>query len=222
MNDLKLINIEAVDIPDAWFQCLYHILDYGFKYTINQGSFAGDTRFEYDWVTVYIKYPYNEPWDTMLPQIPPHLSIPNPVERGYVEQYLPYLMTDYKEPEESYTYGSRLCHQIEHIIELLKKTPQTNQAVLQIASLNDYLLDDPPCLRMIDCRVKDNQLIFYPILRSWDLWSGFPANLAGIAVLQKYMSDSIGINNGPIICSSKGLHIYSYVEELVKIRTNKK
>jgi len=35
------------------------------------------------------------------------------------------------------------------------------------------------------------------------------------------MADEIGINVGEIIASSKGLHIYKYVEELVKIRTNK-
>ncbi|MDY7032918.1 MAG: thymidylate synthase, partial [Thermodesulfobacteriota bacterium] len=70
----------------------------------------------------------------------------------------------------------------------------------------------------IDMRIKDEILFFYPYFRSWDLWGGFPANLAAIAVLQKYMADEIGIENGPIIASSKGLHIYGYVEELAKIR----
>ena len=70
-------------------------------------------------------------------------------------------------------------------------------------------------------RIKDNTLIFFPYFRSWDLWGGFPANLAGISVLQKYMADEIGVNSGSIIASSKGLHLYGYVEELAKIRANK-
>lgn len=218
-DDLNVVNIRAVDIPDAWFQCVYHIMDYGFSYIIEQGSFVGETRFEYDWITIHIKYPYNEPWDTMLPGVPAHLSIPNPVDNGYVEQYLPYLMTDHKEPDEDYTYGERITKQIDPIIELLQKTPKTNQAVLQVAQPDDYLLKDPPCLRHIDCRVKNDKLVFYPYFRSWDLWGGFPANLAGIAVLQKYMADCIGINVGSMVCASKGLHIYGYAEELVKIRT---
>ena len=45
------------------------------------------------------------------------------------------------------------------------------------------------------------ELHFFPYFRSWDLFAGFPANLAGIAVLQKYMADEIGIKSGPIIAS---------------------
>jgi len=67
-------------------------------------------------------------------------------------------------------------------------------------------------------RIKYRKLVFYPYFRSWDLWGGFPANLAAIAVLQKYMADEIGIESGPMLASSKGLHLYKYVEELAKIR----
>ena len=69
--------------------------------------------------------------------------------------------------------------------------------------------------------IEHKELIFYPYFRSWDLWGGFPANLAAIAVLQKYMADEIGVEAGPIIASSKGLHLYGYVEELAKLRCNK-
>jgi len=139
----------------------------------------------------------------------------------YIEQYLPYLMTAHIEPGEQYTYGSRIHDQIAYWTDVFKKTPNTNQAVLQVARPEDYQLDDPPCLRQIDMRIKDDVLLFYPYFRSWDLWAGFPANLAGIAVMQKTMADDIGIAPGPIIASSKGLHIYGYVEELAKLRTGK-
>ncbi len=236
----KNVFIEGVDIPDAWHQCVNSIFDNGFKYTIEQGSYVGETRLEFDNITILIKKPYSEPYDLMLPQIPQHFNIPNPVENGYVEQYLPYLMTGHKEPGEQYTYGSRLNEslhifnsntgelinrqlggQIDHMLTLLTMTPNTNQAILQIGQPSDCLLDDPCCLRHIDMRVKYNQLIFYPYFRSWDLWGGMPANLAGIAVLQKYMADEIGVESGPICASSKGLHLYKYVEELAKLRVGK-
>ncbi|MGM0454312.1 MAG: thymidylate synthase [Thermodesulfobacteriota bacterium] len=216
-----MTKIDAVDIQDAWFQCIAAILNDGFKYEVEQGSFVGQTRLEFDHIVVHIKFPYSEPYDTMLPHIPPHLNIPNPVANGYVEQYLPYLMTDHIEPTEQYTYGSRIAPQIPHWVDMLQKTPRTNQAVLQVARHDDYKLEDPPCLRHIDMRIKENTLIFYPYFRSWDLWGGFPANLAGIAVLQKTMADEIGVASGPIVASSKGLHIYGYVEELARIRTGK-
>lgn len=244
--NLKPIYIEAVDIPDAWFQCVSSVIDNGNKYVVEHGSFIGQTRLEFDWITVYIKKPFQTTldgsYDAMLPQIPEHLNIPNPVTEGYIEEYVPYLMTDTIKPDEQYTYGSRMIaaeeiavytadvnkkvyyshyDQIRYWIEIFKKTPNTNQAVLQVADPLDFLLTDPPCLRHIDMRIKDNQLIFYPYFRSWDLWGGFPANLAGIAVMQKDMADRIGVQTGPIIASSKGLHLYGYVEELAKIRANK-
>lgn len=215
---MKIINIEAVTIPDAWFQCIDNILEHGFKYEIQKGSYEGQTRLEFDFVTIHIKKPYAEPYNSMLPEIPSHFNIPNPVEKEYVEQYLPYLMTNHIESGEQYTYGSRIYEQISHWVEVLKKTPNTNQAILQVGMPMDYELADPPCLRHIDMRIKDNKLIYYPYFRSWDCWSGFPANLAGIAVLQKTMADEIDVESGPIIVSSKGLHLYGYVEELAKLR----
>lgn len=220
--DLKITTIEATDIQDAWFQCIAAALDRGFKYEIQHGSFVGQTRLELDFVTVYIRHPYNHPYDLMLPQIPVHLNIPNPVENGYVEQYLPYLMTPNKEENEDYTYGNRIHSQLQLMIDLLIATPNTNQAILQVANDYDWIFKDPPCLRHIDMRVKDGTLIFYPYFRSWDLWGGFPANLAALAVLQNYMADSIGVMTGPMIASSKGLHIYGYVEELAKLRRGRK
>lgn len=253
MNPLKVNNyIEARDIPDAWFQAVNMVQDVGHKYVVQQGSYVGQTRMEFSWITIYIKFPYAEPWDQMLPDIPQHLGIPNPVASGYLGDYVPYLMSPHKQLWESYTYGQRMTssrvphailqgwamdkenyfedltfakwikemhlNQIHRFIELLKETPNTNQAILQVGQPTDCLLKDPPCLRQIDMKVMDGELIFYPYFRSWDLWGGFPANLGGIAILQKYMADEIGIKNGPIIASSKGLHLYGYVEELAKLR----
>ena len=222
---LPITYIEARDIPDAWFQCVNKVQEVGFKYVIQHGSYVGQTRLEFDWITVQITHPYAEPYDIMLPDIPQNLGIPNPVEPGYVERYLPYLMDGSLRPDEQYTYGQRMVNcgrdQIMHFISVLRKTPNTNQAILQVAQPTDCTLVDPPCLRHIDMRIKDSQLIFYPYFRSWDLWGGFPANLAGIAVLQKFIADEVGVSTGPIIASSKGLHLYGYVETLAKLRCGK-
>lgn len=220
-SERNLINpvfIAARDIPDAWFQCLYEILRKSSRYTIQRGSYEGQVRLEFDFITVQVNNAYAEPYDTMLPEIPPALGLPNPVAAGYIEQYLPYLLTDYVEPGEQYTYGSRIVDQAEYWAIVLRETPNTNQAVLQIARPEDHKLSDPPCLRHIDMRIKNGRLVFFPYFRSWDLWGGFPANLAGIAVLQKTMADEIGVGVGPIIASSKGLHLYGYAEDLAKIR----
>ncbi len=236
---IQPVFIKARDIPDAWFQCVNQVQEVGFRYEIQQGSYVGQTRLEFDWITIQIDYPYSEPYDTMLPEIPQHLGIPNPVANGYIDQYLPYLMTGEKQEGEDYTYGQRLIsavlykygdewikrlrniNQVDRFVELFKETPNTNQAILQIAEPMDCVLKDPPCLRHIDMRVKDGALIFYPYFRSWDLWGGFPANLAAITILQHYMATMINVDIGPMVASSKGLHLYGYVEELAKVRCAK-
>jgi len=215
---MKIVEVTCRDIPDAWFTCIYKILDSGFNYKIQHGSWVGQSRLEFDSITVYIKHPETRPLE---PDIPSQYGIPNPVQEGYIEQYLPYLMTPNKAENEDYTYGERIYSQIPHFIELLKKTPNTNQAILQVARPEDYKLNDPPCLRHIDMRIKDNKLIFYTYFRSWDLWAGFPANLGGIQMLKEYMAMEIGVEPGPFICYSKGLHLYQYTWELAELRTGK-
>jgi thymidylate synthase len=218
---LNLQFIEARDLPDAWFQCVYNILDYGRKYKIDKGSFKGQKRLEFDYITVHIKHPGTRP---LIPDIPVSLGIPNPVADGYIEEYLPYLITNSgKKTNEEYTYGEYLEKQIDEVINMYKNEGYgTNQAYMAVGDKNSIYLNDPPCLRGIDTKIKDNKLNFFTYFRSWDLWNGFPANLGAIQLLKEYMADSIGINDGEIIASSKGLHIYDYVWDLAKLRTMKK
>jgi thymidylate synthase len=74
----------------------------------------------------------------------------------------------------------------------------------------DITLEDPPCLRLIDTRLMDGKLHFVLYFRSWDLWAGFPSNLAAIQLLKEYMCQEIGVEDGTITAVSKGLHLYEY------------
>jgi len=214
---MKLEFIEARDLPDAWFQCVYRVLETGREYTIDRGSFMGQKRLEFDHVTVHIKYPSTRP---LLPDIPPSLGIPNPVAEGYLEEYLPYLMTSAKQPGEDYTYGQYLESQIEEVIRIYREDGfETNQAYMTVGNPESLQLTDPPCLRGIDTRIKEGKLHFIIYFRSWDLWNGFPANLGAIQLLKEYMASSIGVEDGEIIAASKGLHLYDYVWELAQLRT---
>jgi thymidylate synthase len=131
-------------------------------------------------------------------------------------------MTSGKKEGEDYTYGDRLEYQIQQIIEMYKRDGyRTNQACMSISMPTDIDLGDPPCLRSIDCRILDGKLHFVVYFRSWCLWNGFPANLGAIQLMKEYMAGEIGAEDGEIIASSKGLHLYDYVWELAKLRTNK-
>ncbi|MDX2454125.1 thymidylate synthase [Desulfosarcina sp.] len=259
---MKIHRIDARDLPDLWFQAVHDILDKGSRFIIDRGSYAGQTRLEYDYFMGHVKYPGTLP---LIPDIPASCGIPNPVEEAYIfggegynRSYVEYLMTGHKEPGESYTYGERLTrvpvsgdklrwwkeknrdiiderdvdgkvvfeengsvylNQIEWIIDTYKRFgSRNNQMVLQVAHPSDVTLLDPPCLRSIDTRIQDETLHFMVYFRSWDLWGGMPANLAGIQNLKEYMAGEIGVKDGEMIVESKGLHLYGYAEELAKLR----
>ena len=251
---LDPVFINATSLSDAWFQTLYRCVESGRSFTIDRGSFEGQKRLEFDYITIHIRHPEVVP---LLPKVNPALGFPDPVEDGYLDDYLPYLMTGEEKEGESYTYGQRICkchsdylpddykqlteiliqekdvwqdrnilikeeeeyfvNQMELMIWTYKnKGPRNNQMILQVGQPSDMILLDPPCLRHIDTRIQDGKLHFFPYFRSWDLFGGFPANLAAIEMMKQYCAEQIGVGNGEIIASSKGLHIYDYVFEIAE------
>jgi thymidylate synthase len=219
---MELVTLQATTLPDAWFQALWHILKDGVpEYTIDLGSYAGQVRREFDYITIHIKYPGAQP---LIPDMPPGIGIPSPTTQEYVDDYATrYLMTDSKQANEQYTYGERLMVSMDKVIERYRTYGfGTNQLIMQVGQPSDIDLDDPPCLRHIDTRIRDNKLHFIIYFRSWDLWSGFPTNLAGFQQVKAYMAKEIGVEDGEMIVSSKGLHLYGYAKDLAKIRTGLK
>lgn len=217
---LKPIFIEARDLPDAWFQCIYNLFEKGNarKRIVDQGSYQGQMRLEFDYITVHIMQPSTRP---LIPDIPQHLGLPDPVESmEYVEKYFTdYLMSNVKAPNEQYTYGKRLGLSLNEVIKRYKDSgPGNNQLILQVGAPEDVYLSHSPCLRHIDTRICDEKLHFIIYFRSWDLWGGFPTNLAGMQLLKEYMDQEIGVDDGEMICNSKGLHTYSYAWDIVKAR----
>jgi len=93
---------------------------------------------------------------------------------------------------------------------------RNNQMILQVGMPSDMLLLDPPCLRHIDTRIQDGKLNFFVYFRSWDLWGGFPENLAAIQMMKEYIAAAIGVEDGKIFACSKGLHLYGYSFDLAK------
>ncbi|HUV44995.1 MAG TPA: thymidylate synthase, partial [Dehalococcoidales bacterium] len=66
-------------------------------------------------------------------------------------------------------------------------------------------------------RIRDGRLCFVVYFRSWDLWAGFPSNLAALQLLKEYMASEIGVADGELVAMSKGLHLYEYCWELAGI-----
>jgi len=155
----------------------------------------------------------------LIPDIPPGCNVPPPTSMEYVEQYLEKLITSRKDVHETYTYGEDLEKQIDEVIRMYREEGlNTNQAYMAVGDASSILLQDPQCLRGIDTRIRYGKLHFVLYFRSWDLWGGMPANLAGIQNLKEYMAGEIGVKDGEMIVESKGLHLYGYAEDLAKLR----
>lgn len=209
---MNITTIEARDLSEAWFLCLKQTLETGREYTIQRGSYAGQKRKELDLAVVQIKYPGTRP---LLPDVPQ--GVPAPTTMEYIENYLPYLMTAHKAQGEQYTYGQYLEKQIAEVIRMYREDGfNTNQAFMAVGDAQSIYLTDPPCLRAIDTRIRDDRLIFYVYFRSWDLWAGFPSNLAAIQLLKEYMAAEIGVADGELLAMSKGMHLYEYTWDLAK------
>jgi len=205
--------IEARDLPEAWFLCLRKTLTEGYEYKIDRGSYAGQHRKELDFVVVQVRNPGTRP---LIPDVPQ--GVPPPTSMEYVESYLPYLMTAHKGEGEQYTYGQYLEKQIPQVIKMYKEDGyNTNQAFMAVGDDQSIFLSDPPCLRGIDTRIHDQKLHFFVYFRSWDLWAGFPSNLAAIQLLKEYMASEIRVDDGELLAISKGLHLYEYSWELARI-----
>ncbi len=210
---MEITAIEARDLSEAWFLCLRNTLLKGYEYKIDRGSYAGQRRKELDFVTVHVNHPETRP---LVPDVPQ--GVPPPSTMDYIESYLPYLMTAHKREGEQYTYGQYLETQIGEVIRMYRESGHnTNQAFMAVGDSQSIFLTDPPCLRAIDTRIRGNKLHFVVYFRSWDLWAGFPSNLAAIQLLKEYMAGEIGVDDGELIALSKGLHIYEYAWDLAKV-----
>ncbi len=210
---MKISVIEARDLSEAWFLCLRKTLTEGHEYKIERGSYAGQYRKELEFVVIQVRNPGTKP---LIPDVPQ--GVPPPTSMEYIESYLPYLMTAHKAEGEQYTYGQDLEVQIAEVIRMYKEDGyNTNQAFMAVGDSRSIFLSDPQCLRGIDTRIRDNKLNFIVYFRSWDLWAGFPSNLAAIQLLKEYISSEVGVSDGEIIAMSKGLHLYEYSWELARI-----
>jgi len=237
------MHIEAKTISDLWFRSLVYMLNHGYRQEIQQGSFEGNYRLQLSSFSAEIEMP----WDDIVPIMPEGSGLMPPTTMEYIEDYFAnYLMDPSTVSEnETYRYGHRIHHQgnlksdlenrkytgsqFDFVIDLLKRTPFTNQAIIEIGTPNDYNecwgkdgKYDPPCCRLIDFKVvPPKELTISLYFRSWDLYAGLPTNLGGFEILKQFVADTTGLKNGRMFCYSSGLHIYDFQLDQILARFNR-
>ena len=118
-------------------------------------------------------------------------------------------------------YGYRLrkffgIDQFERAERALSMNPSTRQVVMQIWDTNSDFPDadgspmnkDIPCNIASLLKVRNNRLEWTQIMRSNDLFRGFPHNVIQFSTIQEVLSGWLGLEPGPYHHYSDSLHLY--------------
>lgn len=234
------IHINGKTLGDTWFQLLSKLWDKGREYLITEGSHAGETRLSFDMISGFVEYPHQRP---LAPILPPSINeVPTNDEK--IEKYFQEdLMNPNLNPNEEYRYSIWINQKIgniytfkfetalEWIIKHFQEKGYGNAHCYINVGSNEYNFryDKPyknetergtsPCLRGLDFKIKDNQLLIGVIYRSWDLYSGWPENMGGFTLLNEYVCEMLGdVEPGPMAFFSMDLHCYKHeIKSMLKV-----
>lgn len=125
-------------------------------------------------------------------------------------------------------YGYLMKHafgfdQIEKIIELLRKDPNSRRAVINLNTPNEHVIEtkDEPCTICLQFLIRDGRLNCTTVMRSNDIWFGFPYDVAFFTLLQMYIADRLEVEYGTYTHFVISMHLYDRnVEEVHKILNN--
>ena len=121
-------------------------------------------------------------------------------------------------PTYSYSYGPRLfnfhntINQIDDfLIPLLKKNPFSRRGIVLVwdpTQDSNIYKRDVPGLVIINFKIRNQRLNTTMIVRSNDLFFGWPANLYQLFVLQDYITKKLGCKLGSLTTFSNSAHIF--------------
>ncbi|WP_027719078.1 hypothetical protein [Desulfovirgula thermocuniculi] len=236
---LQPVFVQARNIPEAWYTLLKRLFEVdAYTYYPEWGGGADEngvctnSRREFDLAVVQITHPWERP---LCDLIPPGLGISPPSSMDEIERYFAtYLLCPYKAEEEAYTYGERICKQIDDLVRYYRTYGFEHvKGCIEVASPDDLARGKSlPCLRLIDTKVRlDRQagvyrMHFVVYFRAWDLWGGFQTNLGGLQMLKEWLIKQIGphpktgipLEDGEIIAISKSLNVRGHAEEFARRR----
>lgn len=109
-------------------------------------------------------------------------------------------------------------NQIEKVITLLKTDPNSRRAKININTPNIDIITtkDEPCTMSLHFLIRNGKLNCTAVMRSNDIWFGFPYDVAFFTELQKYIADKLGVGYGTYTHFAVSLHMYDRDKETLK------
>lgn len=111
-------------------------------------------------------------------------------------------------------YGYRIFEQFgfdqwEYVKGLLKKDPNTRQAVIHIKDASNKPTKDTPCTVSLQFLLRDGKLNLTTYMRSNDIWLGFPYDVFSFTCMQIIMAFELGVEIGEYTHIAGSLHLYT-------------
>ena len=113
------------------------------------------------------------------------------------------------------TPDGRSINQIDHIIEQIKKNPDSRRLIVSAWNVGEIdKMALPPCHAMFQFFVQEGELSCQLYQRSADLFLGVPFNIASYALLTLMVAQVCGLKPGTFVHTFGDLHLYSnHVEQ---------
>lgn len=107
--------------------------------------------------------------------------------------------------------------QIQTVIDLLRKDPNSRRAVINLNVPNKNVIEtkDEPCTIALQFLIRGGKLYCTGIMRSNDIWFGFPYDITFFTELQKYIADELRVRYGSYTHFVTSLHLYD--KDAIKI-----
>lgn len=129
-----------------------------------------------------------------------------------------HLSDDGKTCNSAYGYLIQKAHgynQLDKVIEILRKDPNSRRAKININFPNSQVdtTKDEPCTMSIHFMIRKNKLDCTVVMRSNDIWFGFPYDVAFFTELQKLVAQELGVKYGEYTHFAISLHMYDKDEK---------
>jgi thymidylate synthase len=113
-------------------------------------------------------------------------------------------------------YGPRLfdfrgLNQLASVTGILKKKPQSRQAVIQLFDAQDIVEEhkDIPCTCTLQFMIRRDKLHMFTNMRSNDAWLGLSHDVFCFTMLQEILARSLGVELGTYKQAVGSLHLYA-------------
>lgn len=114
-------------------------------------------------------------------------------------------------------------NQIEKVIEILEADPLSRRAKINLNAPNPNVKEtkDEPCTMSLHFMIRKNKLDCTVVMRSNDVWFGFPYDVAFFTTIQKYIARQLGVGYGWYTHFAVSFHMYDRdAEQIAKIVEN--